>query len=905
MHTSSESHAGVRHSLDKIFCPSAIAVIGASETAGSLGRTVMVNLTNGPLAEHIYPVNPKRCSVVGRKAYESITTVPKKVDLAVIATPAQTVPAIIRQCGEMGVGGAIILSAGFKEMGPHGVDLESQVMAEARKTGMRLIGPNCLGVMNPLEGLNATFAATMARPGNVAFLSQSGALCTAILDWSLRELVGFSAFVSAGSMLDVGWGDLIDYLGSDPRTHSILIYMESVGDARSFLSAAREVALSKPIIVLKAGRTGAAAKAAASHTGALTGSDEVFDAACRRIGILRVNQIADLFYMAEVLARQPRPRGPRLNIVTNAGGPAVLAADALIGAGGELGQLSDGTRSKLNDFLPAHWSHANPIDILGDAGPQRYAQALAAAAADSGSDGLLVILTPQDMTQPTQTAEALVPYANADGKPVLASWMGGDAVAEGVNVLNRAGIPTFAYPDTAARAFTYMWSYSYNLRGIYETPAATAVESEDQRPAVGRMIDRVLVTGRVLLDEQESKQILEHYGIPTVPTQTAATENQAIAAAESLGYPVVLKLYSKTVTHKSDAGGVVLNLSGPEQVRHAFRQIRAAVDLRTGEGHFQGVTVQPMIRTGDGFEIILGSSIDPQFGPVLLFGAGGQFVEVFKDRALALPPLNATLARRMMEQTRVYQALHGARGRKPADLAALEQLLVRFSRLVVDHPRIREIDVNPLFVSNDLTVALDARIVLVGRETPDAELPRPAVRPYPSQYCGSWQMKDGTAVTIRPIRPEDEPKFVRFHQTLSEQSIKQRFFHVMKLSSRVTHERLTRICCVDYDREIAIVAEKCEANGGSRILGVVRLSKSPHADDAEFAVLIADDAQGNGLGTELVRRILQIAKREGVRRLWCEVLQGNTRMDEICQSLELSVDKKVSDGVVRAEIWLG
>jgi acetyltransferase len=893
------------HPLDAIFAPRSIAVIGASEDPGSVGRTLMANLLQGAMADRVYPVNPRHSRVLETKAYPRIADVPHPIDLAVIATPAPTVPQIVGECAEAGVGGAIIISAGFRECGPQGAELEKQILAQARRTRMRLIGPNCLGVMNPLSGLNATFAAAMAREGNVAFLSQSGALCTAILDWSLHELVGFSAFVSTGSMLDIGWGDLIDYFASDPRTHSILIYMESVGDARAFLSAAREAALSKPIIVLKAGRTEAAAKAAVSHTGALTGSDEVFDAACRRIGVLRVNRIADLFSMAETLARQPRPKGPKLTIVTNAGGPAVLAADALIGAGGELAQLSPQTSAQLNDLLPLHWSHANPIDILGDAAPQRFADAVRLAAVDPQSDGLLVILTPQDMTDPTLTAQCLAPYAKLDGKPILASWMGGATVAEGIAALNRAAIPTFAYPDTAALAFNYMWRYSYNLRGIYQTPTAGPQPAPDAAAAARQIINDALRQDRQLLNEAESKQLLQAYDIPTVRTKPAKTPEQAIALAQSIGYPVVLKLLSKSVSHKSDLGGVALNLSGPEAVRRAFEDIRDATSAKAGPAAFDGVTVQPMVRLSGGFELILGSSIDAQFGPLLLFGAGGQLVEIFKDRALALPPLNATLARRLMEQTKIYRALGGARGRAPVDLGALEQLLVRFSRLVVDQPRIREIDINPLFASGEQILALDARVVLFGNDRADADLPRTAIRPYPSQYSWPWTMKDGTAVSIRPIRAEDEPLLVRFHQGLSDQTVRQRYLHVMKSSFRVSHGRLTRICFVDYDREIALVAQgRASDESDPQILAIARLTRSAGTDGAEFGLMVTDRAQNQGVGTELLRRLLQVAKAEHIACVSAEILGSNTHMRHLCEKLGFAVRTGTEEETVKMDLGI-
>lgn len=915
-----------RHPLDAIFAPKTVAVIGATEKAGSVGRTLLWNLISSPFGGTVFPINPQRPSVLGIKAYPTIAAVPERVDLAVIATPAQTVPDVIRECVDVGVKGAIIISAGFKETGATGVELEQEILEQARRGKMRIIGPNCLGVMSPLTGLNATFASTMARPGSVGFISQSGALCTSILDWSFRENVGFSAFMSIGSMLDVGWGDLISYLGDDQRTQSIVIYMESIGDARSFLSAAREVALTKPIIVIKAGRTAAAAQAAASHTGSLTGSDEVLNAAFRRCGVLRVDTIDDLFNMAEVLAKQPRPKGPRLTILTNAGGPGVLATDALITEGGELAELSPSTIEALDQLLPPHWSHHNPIDILGDADPERYTKALEIAVKDPNSDGLLVILTPQAMTDPTQTAEQLkicietgkvasnlsTQYLklntqnSLNGKPILASWMGGADVMAGEMILNRANIFTFPYPDTAAHVFNCMWQYSYNLRALYETPLlpASCELSSAECVRADEIIQTARQESRTILTEFESKQLLAAYGIPTVATQVATSAEEAVRQAEALSYPVVLKLFSKTITHKTDVGGVQLNLKDAQAVRGAYRDIETSVRQKMGSEHFLGVTVQPMIDM-DGYELIIGSSLDPQFGAVLLFGMGGQLVEVFQDKALALPPLNTTLARRMMEQTHIYKALKGVRGRQPVDLAALEQLLVRFSQLVVEQRWIKEIDINPLLASSKQLIALDARIVLHEPTVTENQLPKLAIRPYPTQYVTSWTLKDGTPVTIRPIRPEDEPLMVQFHETLSEQSVYFRYFHLVKLQSRVAHERLTRICFIDYDREMALVVDYQEPETGlHKILAVGRLSKLHGANEAEFAILVSDQYQFSGLGTQLLRLLLQVGRDEQLDRISAEILSDNRAMQQVCQKLGFHIHRTTEASVVRVEIEL-
>ncbi len=613
-----------RSALDSMFSPKSVAVIGATDREGSVGRTVLEKLRINTFHGQVYAVNPNHPEVLGLHAFARIGDIPEKVDLAVVVTPASTVPGVIGECVDAGARAAVVISAGFKERGPEGAALELEIQKQLRRGAMRLVGPNCLGVMNPHVGFNATFAQDIARAGNVAFLSQSGALLTAILDWSFEEQVGFSAIVSTGSMLDVGWGDLIDYFGDDPATGSILLYMESVGDARSFLSAAREVALRKPIIVIKAGRTAAASKAASSHTGALTGSDEVFDAALRRCGVLRVRSISDLFHMADVLGKQPRPRGPKLTILTNAGGPGVLATDSLLSSAGELTALSDASMESLNTLLPAHWSHGNPIDVLGDADPERYSKALEIAAKDANSDGLLVILAPQGMTDPERVAERLKMHANIHGKPVLASWMGGKSVAKGIAALSAAGIPTFSYPDTAARAFTYMWKYSYNLRGLYETPSSND-HLESLREAQSRaqsFLETIRSAGRTLLTEAESKQVLALYGIPIVETRLAENESRAAENAEAMGFPVALKLNSETITHKSDVGGVKLNLQNMEAVIRAYREIETAVRDKAGKEHFQGVTVQPMVRD-TGYELILGSNVDAQFGPVILFGLGG------------------------------------------------------------------------------------------------------------------------------------------------------------------------------------------------------------------------------------------------------------------------------------------
>lgn len=693
-------------SLSSIFSPRSIAVIGASDRAGSVSRSVMENLATFP--GKVFPVNPKRAEVMGRRAFPSLRGIGEPVDLAVIITPATTVPGIIAECVAVGVKGVVIISAGFKETGAEGVALEQQILAEARRNGLRIIGPNCLGVMVPHAGLNATFATQMAGAGKVAFLSQSGALCTAILDLSLRENVGFSAFVSVGSMLDVGWGDLIRHFGDDPETHSIVIYMESVGDAQSFLCAAREVAAHKPIVVIKVGRTQAAAKAAASHTGAMTGSDAVLDAALRQVGVLRVDTVEELFDVAEVLSKQPLPRGPRLAIVTNAGGPGALAVDSLVGHGGEVAELSAETLARLDQLLPPHWSHGDPVDVLGDADAERFASALRIVSTDVNVDGLLAVLTPQAMTDPTAVAAKIAPLAGEIGKPLLCSWMGGNAVRDGRRIMNAARIPTHDYPDEAARAFVSMWERKRRLEWLADTNRAAGRCAAAVLPhEAAAVIATARTAGRTLLAETEAKAVLEACGIPVVQTFIAESEEEAVARAEQVGYPVVVKLHSHTLTHKSDVGGVRLNLTSAEAVRLAWRDMASALL----PSDFGGVSVQKMIR-GKGLELILGATTDPQFGPVLLFGAGGTLVEVFQDRALILPPVTREIALRWIAETKIYKALLGVRGQRAVDLDALADVLVRFSEMIQAEPSIVEADINPLLATADGIVALDARIVL-------------------------------------------------------------------------------------------------------------------------------------------------------------------------------------------------
>ena len=674
-------------SLTKLFKPSRVALIGATEREGSVGKAVMQNLLQSKCK--VFPINPKRKAVFGAPCFQNVCEIDLPIDLAIIVTPAETVPSIIQACVEKKVPGAIILSAGFKEAGLYGKGLEEKIK-EIAFGKMRIIGPNCLGIMNPEEGFNGTFAADIAQKGNIAFISQSGALGTAVIDWSIKEKIGFSSFVSVGSMIDVNFADLIEYFGTDPATKSILIYMENIVDGKRFLDAAKNVAVSKPILLIKAGRTKESIQAAVSHTGALSGSDEVLSAVLRRVGVLRLDTIDELFATIEALSKQSIPKGPNLTIISNAGGPAVLATDALIENGGKLAPISPLDLETYNALLPPSWSHNNPIDILGDACPDTYYKAVEIAVKDPNADGVLVILTPQAMTDPTKTAQKLKELVNLD-KPLLVSFMGAKRVEEGVRVLKEAGIPCFQCPDMACKIFAKMWAYSDQLTELKEISSIPKARSFEKKG---------------ILDEVESKKLLEEYGIPTVDTQFAKNKAEAVKIAAKMGYPIVLKIYSKTITHKTDVGGVKLGLKSAADVEKAFEEIEKSVPPED----FQGVSIQPMVDQ-KGYEIILGSITDPIFGPMILFGAGGTFVEVVKDQSLALPTLTKVLAERAMKRTKIYHVLKGFRGKGGIDLDALADVLVNFSHMVLENLWIQECDINPLLATEGGLIALDARII--------------------------------------------------------------------------------------------------------------------------------------------------------------------------------------------------
>eukprot|EP00405_Crypthecodinium_cohnii_P016996 CAMPEP_0206447546 /NCGR_PEP_ID=MMETSP0324_2-20121206/16879_1 /ASSEMBLY_ACC=CAM_ASM_000836 /TAXON_ID=2866 /ORGANISM="Crypthecodinium cohnii, Strain Seligo" /LENGTH=911 /DNA_ID=CAMNT_0053916395 /DNA_START=102 /DNA_END=2837 /DNA_ORIENTATION=+ len=861
------------HPLDSLFKPTSVAVVGATDRPGSVGRTLLKNLISNPFGGAVYPVNPKREHILGITAFKNIAACPKRVDVAVIITPAASVPKLIQECVDNKVQNAIIISAGFREVGHEGEKLEEEIKKIAFGK-MRIVGPNCLGIICPSSSLNASFANLMPQAGSVAFISQSGAMITAVLDWSVQQKVGFSAVISIGAMMDMDFSDMIDYLANDQSTKSIVLYMETIGNARRFLSAAREAALTKPIIVIKGGKTEAAAKAAASHTGSLTGSDAVLDAAFKRAGVLRVDSVADLFEMADILSKQPLPKGNRLAILTNAGGPGVLACDALAKNGGVLADLEQTTIDRLDKVLPPAWSHSNPIDVLGDASAAHYAKSLEIIAEDNNCDGFLVILTPQAMTAPTECAEALKKYASIQNKPVLASWMGGPDVMAGAKALTDAGIPCYSYPDGACRTFNYMHEYKANLESNYERIdlQMNLDKMEVGRTEVSKMIQGIRSTGRTLLTEAESKQMLRAYGIPVTACEVCATPEAAGVAAEKIGFPVVVKLNSTTITHKFDVGGVKLNLHNKMDVERAFVDMKESVSRLASADGFEGVTVQPMISV-KGFEIILGSSLDPQLGPVVLFGFGGSLVEVFQDSSLGLPPLNANLARQMLMHTKIYKALKGVRGMDSVDMDLLLNIMVRFSVMVVDHPEIVECDINPLICSSEGILSLDSRVVL--HEPSKVEFPQPAIRPYPHQYVKEYDLK-GTKVTVRPIMHEDEELMMGFYSQAAWPDGCDPESPVHKIPSdqcrlqKVNRSHLIKTCFTDFDRSIVLVAEAM-VDGGRVVMAAGRCTKEHMTSDMKFALQVLPHHRQLGLGSIIMRQLIQVAREEGATRLKARV----------------------------------
>jgi acetyltransferase len=885
--------------LQVMFDPKTIALIGATEKEGAVGRTVLENLLRSK-DRKIFPVNPDMNKVLNLETYPTIAGVPEHVDLAVVATPARSVPQVVEDCGKAGVAGVVIISAGFKEIGEEGKQLEKEIDRIRKQYGMCIMGPNCLGFVRPVLGLNATFLRGDPPPGNIAFISQSGALGSAILDWAVNADIGFSMFASLGSMIDVDFGDMIDFLGEDQATRSILIYMEGVGDARKFISAARAFAHRKPIIILKPGRFAESARAAHSHTGAMAGDDAVYEAAFRRAGVVRVGEIAELFAAAEVLDSKRLPVGPKLAIVTSAGGPGVMATDTLIHLGGELAQLSDESMKQLNAFLPPYWSKANPVDLLGDATIDRFTKAITICLADPMVDGVLVIYVPLDYAPSTQLAQAVADCAKNARKPVIATWMGGEAVKEARHIFIENSIPDYDTPEEAVKTYVNMCRYKRNLDQLYETPDEYPVHKAPAKDHLKGLIKMALKEGRTLLNEEESKEFLATYSIPVVIAQVVGDPEAAVSIAEKAGYPVVIKIISPDISHKSDVGGVIMSIDSSAALKEAYAKLMQAVKKNAPTAAITGVAVEKMVADVD-YELILGAKKDRDFGSVILFGMGGTMAEFFKDFSIGLPPLNQTLAKMLIQDTRVYKMLQGFRGKPAADFEGLEEILVNFSNLIVDFPEIAEIDINPLAISNGSASALDARIIIDNNYKANGRSPYPhlIITPYPTKYITHWKLSDGTNVLLRPIRPEDEPADRELLSSLSEETMRTRFFSAIKY---ISHEWLILFCNIDYDRHMAIVAEM-EENGKKKMIGVARLIMNQDMTSGEVAVLVQDKFQGKRLGSKLVEMLIGIARERGLEDVRADVLPGNESMLNVFRRLGFST-QSVPGGTSEAVLKL-
>ena len=886
-----------QNGLEKFFKPASVAVIGASDKDNSIGRVLLENLKASSFKGAVYAINPKYTEIIDYPAYPEILQVADPIDLAVIAIPIQDVPEMLAQCGQAGISAAIIISAGGKETGEAGQKIEAQIAQAAREANIRYLGPNSMGIFCPLSGLNVSLMSYPAQRGNIAVISQSGAICSTILGWANRKNLGFSHFINVGSMADLDFDDFIDYLGNDINTKSIVIYMESLNHHRQFMSAARSVSRVKPIIVLKTGRSPAGAQASALHTGALAGEDAAYSAAFRRAGIIRVNTFTQLFDCAEALGKMRRPTAGALAIVTNAGGPGVMAVDAISTWNLEPATLSPETLAQLNDFLPRYWSHSNPIDLMGGATAEDYLKTLEICLAAPEADGLIVILAAQALTDPIGIAKAVTPRLKGQGKPVLAVWMGGEDVAEGLKLLNEANILTFETPEQAVDTYMEMYFYNRHLELLQETPPQQSSDVRINSRQGRSFITQCLERGARNLTELESKAILSTYGIPINPTVAAASAEEAVHAAQELGYPVVLKILSADIAHKSDQGGVRFYLRTEADVRTAYEQIVAESQEHYPTAQVLGVTVQAQERRPD-LELHLGCKQDPFFGPLILCGWGGVYTEAIQDFALDLPPLNFPLARRLIQKTKILKLLQGYRHIPPVAIDVVADILVRLSQLAVDCPEIVELDINPLILTGDRAVAVDVRLSIAPSLVP---APRHLIiSPYPNQYESDLLLRDGTPVLLRPIKPEDEALVYRLLQSCSEQTIYFRYFHRIR---KFTRDLIIRFTQNDYDREIAIIAVG-QPPGPPLMFGVCRLVMTPNREQGEFAILVGDPWQGKGLGATLMERILWVAKDCGVRYLYGDVLLENEPMLGMMRRLGFSCRKNLEEGTFRVEMNL-
>ncbi|MEN8130819.1 MAG: bifunctional acetate--CoA ligase family protein/GNAT family N-acetyltransferase [Pseudomonadota bacterium] len=872
--------------LSKVFEPTSVAVIGASEREKSVGGQILHNLLASDFQGETYPVNPKHETVKGLKCYPSLTAIDHPVDLAIIAIPAKHIPGVMRECGEHGVSAAVVLSAGFSEIGKAGQYLQNEVVDIARTHGIPLVGPNCLGVMRPKVGLNATFAKSSVKCGQVALVAQSGAFCTALLDWADTQGYGFSAVASLGATADVGFGDVLDYLAVDPETRSILLYVEGISDARSFISGLRVAARLKPVIVVKSGRNESGTRAAVSHTGALVGADHVFDAAIQRAGAVRVKSVSELFAAAQLLASGTRVEGPRLAILTNGGGPGVMAADRAADLNVPLAELSQPTHVKLSEVLPEHWSHSDPVDILGDATPTRYGTATETILADKGVDGILVLLTPQAMTDPTSCAHAVIEAAKKSSKPVLTCWMGEGLVEGGRKALSEAGIPQFRSPEAGVEAFGYLACYRRNQKALLQAPGPLSKHKEPDVDGARLIIEHALSERRTTLSSAESKAVLHAFQILASPCINVSSAAEALVAAEGVGLPVVMKINSSDITHKSDVGGVRLKIREPRSVRTAFREIIDSVKAQCPDARVDGVTIEPMLERPHAREIMIGIVTDPVFGPIISFGAGGTAIEIFADTNVALPPLNEYLSTELIKGTRASRFLKHFRNLPEANLDQLVDALQRISEIVCELPEVRELDINPLLVDENGVIAVDARVVVARPETSTARYGHMAIHPYPVELVTQWQLADGTDVVVRPIRPEDAELEQEFVQSLSAES---KYFRFMQSLEKLTPIMLARFTQIDYDREMALVAVIREGTSDAEMLGVVRYVSNPDRHSCEFALTVSDTWQRHGIGREMIRRLMAVARDRGIEVMEGEVLSNNTKMLALCERLGFRV----------------
>jgi acetyltransferase len=871
-----------KHYLQKIFEPQSVAIVGASDRDNSVGAQVMRNIRESGFRGEIYPVNPKHQKIQGINAYASISDIDHPIDLVVIAIPARAIPGVMRECGDHGVGAAIVLSAGFAEIGKRGKALQHEIVDIARTFDIPLIGPNCLGVIRPRVGLNATFAKSGVKTGQVALVAQSGAFCTALLDWADSNGFGFSAVASLGATADVGFGDVLDYLAVDPETKSILLYIEGVSDARSFMSGLRVAARLKPVIVVKSGRNESGTRAAVSHTGALIGGDDVFDAAIQRAGAVRVNTVSQLFAAAQTLASGTRVEGPRLAIVTNGGGPGVMAADRASDLNVPLAELMPQTIDKLSAALPQHWSHSDPVDILGDADSERYRTATEIVLADQNVDGLLVLLTPQAMTDPTACAEGVIAASREINKPVLACWMGANLVKEGRRCFAKAGIPQFSSPEAGVDAFGYLACYRRNQKALLQAPPPLSKHREPDVEGARLIIEHAMGERRYTLSNAEAKAVLKAFHIPTSPSINVTSAADALVAAEGVGLPVAMKINSPDITHKSDVGGIRLNIREPRSVRTAFREMMDNVKAQSPDARVTGVTIEPMLERPHAREIMIGIAHDPVFGPVISFGAGGTAVEIFADSHVALPPLNEYLSRELIRGTRAARFLKQFRNLPEADAAKLTDVLQRISEIACELPEIQELDINPLLVDEEGVIAVDARVIVAPPKTSTEHYGHMAIHPYPPELETTWQLPDGTDVSVRPIRPEDAEIEQDFVQNLSAES---KYFRFMQSMDKLTPLMLARFTQIDYDREMALIAVINEHTPKAHILGVVRYVSNPDKQSCEFALTVADEWQQKGIGRQLMQRLMTVARDRGIEIMEGDVLSHNSKMLRLCERL--------------------